>query len=348
MTDTSNRFGDPFSPMHGTWYLLLFVVAAVIAGYIGAQVKRTRRYERFANTELLDKIAPKRPTLVRHVPAAVLVAGLVFLTVALAGPTAVSQVAKNQATVILVMDISKSMAATDVKPTRVDAARAAAIKFIEGMAPTVQLGVVTFAGNAQPLVRPSTDHETAKKVVEQMIRLDKLDRQTATGEGIYTALQQIETIAGALGGKNHAPPARIVLVSDGKETAPDDLNAPRGAYAAARTAKEKHIPVCTVAFGTKSGRITLAGPDHTSETIDVPVDLDSLKKISDLSNSPGNSCRFFPAESQADLAQIYQSLNEDIGYEHVRAESSRVWALCGTLLVVGAAGASFFFNRALP
>ncbi|MGL6234595.1 MAG: VWA domain-containing protein [Segniliparus sp.] len=343
MTDTSNRFGNPFSPMHGMWYLLLFVVAAVLAGYIGTQVMRKRRYERFANTELLDKIAPKRPKLVRYVPAAVLLAGLLFLTVALAGPTAVSQVAKNQATVILVLDISKSMAATDVKPSRVDAARAAAIKFVDGMAPTVQLGVVTFAGNAQPLVRPSTDHETAKKVIDQMIRPDKLEKQTATGEGIYTALQQIETIAGALGGKNHAPPARIVLVSDGKETVPDDLNAPRGAYAAARTAKEKHIPVCTIAFGTKSGKITI-----DNQVDEVPVDLESLKKISDLSNSPGNSCRFFPAESQADLAQIYQSLNEDIGYEHVRSESSRIWALCGTLLVAGAAGASFFFNRALP
>jgi Ca-activated chloride channel family protein len=343
MNDTSNKFGDPFSPMHGMWYLLLFVVAAVLAGYVGAQILRRRRYQRFANTELLDSVAPKRPGLARHIPAAVLLAGLVFLTVALAGPTAVSQVAKNQATVILVLDISKSMAATDVKPSRVDAARAAALKFVDGMAPTVQLGVVTFAGSAQPLVRPSTDHETAKKVIEQMIRADKLEKQTATGEGIYTALQQIETIAGALGGKNHTPPARIVLVSDGKETVPDDLNAPRGAYAAARTAKEKHIPVCTVAFGTKSGKITI-----DNQVDEVPVDLDSLKKISELSNSPGNSCRFFPAESQAELAQIYQSLNEDIGYENVRSESSRIWALCGTVLIAGAAGASFFLNRGLP
>ena len=147
------NFAQPF------WLALGIIVLALGIGYLIAQ-RRTRRHTmRFANLELLEKVAPRRPGRWRHLPTALVLVGLVLLTVALAGPTADTKEARNRATVMLAIDVSLSMEATDVAPNRLAAAQEAATQFVDDLTPGVNLGIVSFAGIATVLVSPTTDRD---------------------------------------------------------------------------------------------------------------------------------------------------------------------------------------------
>ena len=139
------------------WFLLLIVVAAIVVGYVVVQRMRHKRTMRFTNLALLERVVPKRQGWVRHVPAIVLVIALMLLTTAMAGPTAEQRVPRNRATVMLVIDVSLSMEATDVRPTRLRAAQDAAKEFVTGLTPGINLGLIAFAGTATVLVSPTTD-----------------------------------------------------------------------------------------------------------------------------------------------------------------------------------------------
>ena len=136
---------------HPWWLGGVVLVVAVAVGYVLAQ-RRTRRHTvRFANLELLDRVAPRRPGRWRHLPPALLLVGLIGLTVAVAGPTAEAREPRNRATVMLAIDVSLSMEATDVAPNRLDAAKEAAKQFVDDLTPGVNLGVVSFAGSQTEL-----------------------------------------------------------------------------------------------------------------------------------------------------------------------------------------------------
>jgi Ca-activated chloride channel family protein len=172
------------------WLALLVLVAAVIAGY-GWTRRRARRYLlRFANLELLERVAPRHPGWPRHLAAVLLVLGLLLLTVGLAGPTANAQVPRNRATVMLVIDVSLSMNATDVTPTRLAAAQDAAISFVRQLTPGINLGVESFAGSATVLVSPTTDHDQAIRAIQTL----KLAESTATGDALAAALNAIDEV----------------------------------------------------------------------------------------------------------------------------------------------------------
>jgi Ca-activated chloride channel family protein len=139
------------------WLAAGVVVFALGVGYLLAQ-RRTRRHTmRFANLELLEKVAPRRPGRRRHLPTALVLTGLVLLSVALAGPTADAKEPRNRATVMLAIDVSLSIEATDVAPNRLAAAREAAGQFVDDLTPGVNLGIVSFAGIATVLLSPTTD-----------------------------------------------------------------------------------------------------------------------------------------------------------------------------------------------
>ncbi|WP_161927682.1 VWA domain-containing protein [Gordonia crocea] len=318
------------------WLLGLLVVAGLIGLYVYIQRKRTSRAMKFANLEILKTVTPKRTDRFRHVPFALLAVGLILLTVALAGPQADRKVPRNRATVMLVMDVSRSMNATDVAPSRIKAAQAAAKKFATELTEGINLGLISFAGTPTTLVSPTPDHNATKDAVDKL----QLDDKTATGEGIFAALDQIRTLNSLLGGDKGAPPAHIVLLSDGKQTVPESQDAPRGAFSAARKAKERGVPVSTISFGTQSGAVEIEG-----ERIPVPVDDASLKKISQLA-APGG--RFFTASSLEELNAVYSSLQEQIGYETTRGENSHPWVLAGTILALLGAVGALVLNQRLP
>jgi Ca-activated chloride channel family protein len=319
------------------WLLLLLVVAALGGGYWLLQRRRRRDVVRFTNLELLERVVPKRRGWVRHAPTALILVALALLTVALAGPTAEAKVPRNRATVMLVIDVSLSMQATDVAPTRLQAAQAAAKTFAERLTSGINLGLISFAGTAAVLVSPTTDREPVKHAIDGL----KLSESTATGEAVFAALQSIQSFSESLaGGAEGPPPARIVLMSDGKQTVPgpDGENEPRGAFTAARKAAEQKIPISTISFGTLLGRIELGG-----RSTPVAVDDASLREIAQISGGT-----FFTAASQEELQQVYATLGEQIGYETRRVDVSHAWLVAGTLLaMLGLAGA-VALGRRLP
>ncbi|MBW0134236.1 VWA domain-containing protein [Pseudonocardia abyssalis] len=324
------------------WLLLLVVVALLAAGYVVLLSRRRRDVVRFTNLELLDRVAPKRPGWHRHLPAVALITSLAVLTIALAGPQAEARVPRNRATVVLVIDVSLSMQATDVEPSRLAAAQSAAKDFADQLTPGVNLGLVAFAGTAAVLVSPTVERDPVKRAIDGL----RLSESTATGEAIFAALQSVETFSQAIAGTGEEgpPPARIVLMSDGKQTVPDSAGGapeeePRGSFTAARAAADAGIPVSGISFGTRYGTIEL----EPGESTPVAVDDASMRTIAELSGG-----QFFTAASEAELRQVYSELGEQIGYEVRRVDTSRPWLAGGVLLLVVGVGAGLALGRRLP
>jgi Ca-activated chloride channel homolog len=319
---------------HAWFFLFLFVVLAVAALYVVVQLARHRRMLRFANMELLESVAPKRPSRWRHLPAILLVLALLLFTVAMAGPTHDVRIPRNRAVVMLVIDVSQSMRATDVAPNRLVAAQEAAKQFADQLTPGINLGLIAYAGTATVLVSPTTNREASKSAIDKLQLADR----TATGEGIFTALQAIATVGAVIGGGDKPPPARIVLMSDGKETVPSNPDNPKGAYTAARTAKDQGVPISTVSFGTPYGYVEI-----NDQRQPVPVDDEMLKKIAELSG--GNS---YSASSLEQLKEVFTNLQEQIGYETRKGDASAGWLRLGAVVLALAALTAMLINRRLP
>ncbi|TXI43159.1 MAG: VWA domain-containing protein [Mycobacterium sp.] len=319
---------------HPWFFLFLLVVAGLVGLYVVVQVARQKRILRFANMELLESVAPKRPSRWRHLPAILLVASLVLLTVAMAGPQNDVRTPRNRAVVMLVIDVSQSMRATDVEPSRLAAAQEAAKQFADQLTPGINLGLISYAGTATVLVSPTVNREPTKLAIDKLQLADR----TATGEAIFTALQAIATVGAVIGGGDGPPPARIVLMSDGKETVPSNPDNPKGAYTAARTAKDQGVPISTVSFGTPYGYVEI-----NDQRQPVPVDEVMLKKIAELSD--GNH---YSAASLEQLKEVFSSLQDQIGYETVKGDASVGWLRLGALTLALAALAALLINRRLP
>jgi Ca-activated chloride channel homolog len=317
------------------WFLLFLVVVLGLIGlYIVVQLARQKRMLRFANMELLESVAPKRPSRWRHVPAILLVLSLLLLTVAMAGPTNDVRIPRNRAVVMLVIDVSQSMRATDVSPSRLAAAQEAAKQFADQLTPGINLGLIAYAGTATVLVSPTTNRDATKIAIDKLQLADR----TATGEGIFTALQAIATVGAVIGGGDAPPPARIVLMSDGKETVPSNPDNPKGAYTAARTAKDQGVPISTVSFGTPYGYVEI-----NNQRQPVPVDDEMLKKIAQLSGGEA-----YTASSLEQLKEVFTNLQEQIGYETRKGDASAGWLRLGALVLALAALAALLINRRLP
>ncbi|MHA6631700.1 VWA domain-containing protein [Pseudonocardia sichuanensis] len=326
------RFSQP------VWLLLLLVVAGLGVGYLLVLARRRRDTVRFTALELLEKVVPRTPGWPKHVPTAGILLALVLLTIGLAGPTAEGRVPRNRATVVLVIDVSLSMMASDVAPSRLAAAQAAAKTFVDDLPETINLGLVAFAGTAAVLVSPGTDRVPVQHAIDTL----RLSESTPTGEAIFAALQSVETFSGSLpGDREGPPPAHVVVMSDGKQTVPggeDAENQPRGAFTAARAAADSQVPVSTIAFGTVYGSIDLDG-----EQIPVAVDEPSMREVARLAG--GES---FSATSEGELRNVYAALGEEIGYETKQVDVSKPWLAGGTLATMAGLGSAFAFGRRIP
>jgi Ca-activated chloride channel homolog len=320
---------------HLWWFVLfLVIVAALVAVYFAAQAARRRRLQQFANTDLLDTVAPQRPSRWRHVPAALLGISLLLCTIAIAGPTHDQRLPRNRAVVVLAIDVSQSMKATDVDPNRLKAAQDASKKFVDELTPGINLGVIAYAGTATVLVSPTTNRDASRRAIDNLQVADR----TATGEAIFTALSSIATVGAVIGGGDKPPPARIVLFSDGKETVPSNPDNPKGAFTAARTAKDQGVPISTISFGTATGSVEV-----NNERVPVPVDDKMMKRVAELSG--GES---YTAANIGELNKVYSTLQDQIGYETVRGEATTGWLRLGALVAALAALASLLINRRLP
>ncbi|MDQ2791539.1 MAG: hypothetical protein DLM60_03800 [Pseudonocardiales bacterium] len=317
------------------WFLLLIVVAALAVGYVWMQRRRRRQVLRFANLAMLERVAPKRQGWYRHLPVALLLGALVLFTIALAGPTAEQKVPRNRVTVMLVIDVSLSMRATDIEPTRIAAAQREAKRFVHDLTPGVNLGLVSFAGSATVLVSPTTERVSMMRAIDNL----KLAEATGTGEAIFAALSSIAAFGAVVPDVQGPPPARIVLLTDGKQTVPTpDGDDSRGGFTAARAAAAAKVPISAISFGTAYGQVEING-----ERQPVPADDDSIRRIADLSGG-----QFYDAASAGQLSDVVSTLGEQIGYETKRADASKPWLIAGTLATIVAAAGALAIGQRLP
>lgn len=313
------------------WVLVVVVLLVALYGFM--QTRRKVYAARLASADLLDSVVPRRSGWRRHAASSVILAALVVLSVGFAQPTRVVRVPRERATVIVAIDVSLSMEAADVAPDRLQAAQEAATTFIAGLPPTLNVGIVGFAGTASVLLPPTTDRATAARVIANL----QLAESTAIGEAIFTSLDALLSVPPDENGDR--APARIVLLSDGVTTVgrPDEL--------AIQAAQQAQIPVSTIAFGTEDGFIVYDNPETEAveaETIPVPVGGESLRQIAD-----GTGGAFFTAESVDELDSVYENIGSAIGFEDAEREITDWFIGIGLGLLVAASFLSLLWFQRL-
>jgi Ca-activated chloride channel family protein len=308
------------------WLLLLVPVLALAVAYVWQQRRQSRYAVRFASLPMLERLAPRRPGWRRHVPAALLLLAFVGLALAVARPEADVRVPRKNATVIVAIDVSISMRATDVEPSRLQAASAAARRFVEGLPDEINVGLVTFSGSTAVRAAPTTDHEEVENALSSLT----LSTRTAIGEGVFTSLGEIAATAAKYGQKK--VPATVVLLSDGTNTTG---RTPQEAAAAAR---EAGVPVSTIAYGTQTGTVELDG-----QLVPVPVDTETLATLAEETDG-----RAYTAQTSDELNGVYDDIRSSVGFRSEHREITQWFAGLALLLGLAAAGLSLRWFSRLP
>jgi Ca-activated chloride channel family protein len=299
--------------------LLLLAVAALAIGYLVIGRRRSRYALRFSSVELFDGVAPDRPGWRRHLPAAMVLAGLATLVIGTARPALAEEIPAEMATVIVALDSSLSMKAKDVNPHRLAAAQDAADRFLDLVPPTVRVGLVTFDAQARVAMAPTTDRIALRRAIDRI----KLGEGTAIGEAIFTSLEELQA-------DGEDVPGGIVLLSDGETTAG------RSGREAAEEAASRSVPVTTIAFGTPGGTVTIGG-----QTIPVPADREALRSIAE--RTGGQSFDAFTAD---EVVKVFEQLGSQIGTTFEQHEiGDRFAGLALGLLLAAGLGSLFWFAR---
>lgn len=315
---------------------LLGLVVVVLAAFAyGLVQRRRRRYVvRFTNLDLLENVVADSPRWRRHVPAALALLALAALVVGMARPQVAVAVAREEATVILAMDSSGSMTATDVAPDRMTAAREAASSFVEGLPKGFRVGVVSFSNEADVVVPPTADRDEALRGLSTLAA----DNGTALGDAIARSVDLGVTslddqLAAA---KADDTPVVVLVLSDGANTTGDFEP-----LEAAQKAVDANVPVYTVALGTDAG--TVQGPDGYGgmRTIRVPPDPETLSQVAETTGG-----KFFEAADEDALRSVYDEIGSQVGVDHEQRELTAIFTAAGALLLLlGAALSTLWFGR---
>lgn len=305
---------------------LLLAVAALVTAYVLVARRRASYAVRFTDLDLLASVAPRRPGWRRHVPAGLLVLALAALVVAVARPVGLVDVPRERATVVVALDTSLSMQATDVAPDRDAAARAAATDFVEGLPERYNVALVSFSGVARLVVPPTMDHAAVARAVQDL----SLGEGTAIGEAVFASLSAVDLVpADGAGG---AVPARVVLLSDGTNTVGRDVAAAVGA------ARGAGVPVSTIAFGTQQGEVLIEGT-----VVPVPVDVPALRAL-----ATGTGGQAYRAESASDLSDVYDDIGSSVGTTVEEREVTASWTGAGLAAALLAAGLGLLWGTRFP
>ena len=308
--------------MRFDWPLALVALAVLpvlVALYLDRDRRRVASQASFGNPDLLPNVIDRSPGRLRYLPPITLLVALVFLIVGVARPHATVKVPREEATIILAIDVSRSMKANDVQPTRLDAARVAAKTFLDQVPEKFQVGVVTFATRAAVGVAPTTDRDLVNASLDTL----KPGEGTAIGDAVALSLR-----VGRPQEKGaHVPPRAIVLISDGAQDGgrikPTD---------AAQQAKRQGVPVYTVLVGTPDGVVQESLPGGLRRIIHVPPSPETLQQVA--SDSGG---QFFTALDTTQLSKVYENLGSRLGKRSEDREITDVFAAvaAGLLLVSG-------------
>jgi Ca-activated chloride channel family protein len=329
------------------WWLL--VVPVLVAAYVAWLRRRKKGAVRYSSLALVKEAIGPGDRIRRHLPPAILLLSLIVMIVAMARPTARITLPSQQQTILLAIDVSLSMGATDVDPNRLTAAQAAAKAFVEERPPNARIGIVAFGATASLVQPPTEDKESLLEAIDRF----QLQRGTATGSALYVALAtlfpdagiDLESLVypgGLYGGGSRArrldppgtkgepkkvnpvPPGSnttsvIILMSDGRRTTgPDPLDA-------ATMAADRGVRVFTVGFGTAAGG--LIGFEGWS--VYVRLDEETLKAVADVTRG-----EYFYAGTSADLRKVYQNLNSRLVLEKKSLEITSLIAAAAALVLV--------------
>ncbi|HEU5160365.1 MAG TPA: VWA domain-containing protein [Streptosporangiaceae bacterium] len=319
---------------------LLALVPLVLAVYVLLQLRRRQYTLRFTNLDLLAQVAPKHPGWRRHVAAVLFLIAIIVMIVGWARPASSVKVPRDRATIMVAIDVSLSMKATDVPPTRFDAAKSAAKTFIQNLPLRFNVGVVGFAGSANVIAAPSADREAAIASIDQL----QLDKRTAIGEAVFTSLQAIRSFdatnggpgAGASGGagapRPDPPPAHVVLLSDGDNTTG------RSVPEAIQGAVSSKVPVSTIAFGTPYGTVEIDG-----EITPVDVNKEALRTLAEQTNG-----KAYEAADGSELSEVYRHIGSSLGFRTEHREVAARFSGIALLFALAAGGASLAWFARLP
>jgi Ca-activated chloride channel family protein len=309
--------------------LALAILPPLVALYVMRERRRTEDAASFVSPALLPNVVDRKPGIRRHLPVALMLVALAALIVGVGRPRADVTVRREEATVILVIDTSRSMGATDVKPTRLGAAQNAAYAFLDKVPKKFRVGIVSFASRAIVALPPTDNRELAHTAVGLL----------HTGEG--TALGDAVVLAASLGQRQRTsdgvvPPTSILIISDGA----NDGGRIRPLVAAQR-AKKLKVPVYAVVLGTKDGIVEHKLTGGYTEQIKVPPSPSTLQLIARTTGG-----QFFTATSSSTLSKVYDQLGSRLGHKKVSREVTDVFAGgSALLLLVGGTMSALWFRR---
>jgi Ca-activated chloride channel family protein len=318
------------------WFLL--VVAGLAVAYVLVLRWRTKAAVRFTQVDLLDEIAPERPNWRRHVVAALQLIGLTAAVIAMARPVDRStERTKSEGRILVAFDVSLSMEADDVAPSRFESARAAAREFIDEVDDNVEVGLVSFSGVVDVAVNPTLDRSALDRGLDRL----ELDESTAIGDALSTSTRLLVNSAEEDNNREQADdvaPGVIVLLSDGETTVG------RLTSEGAQEAADAGVPVFTIAFGTESGVIT---DPISGDSVPVPVRPADLELVAETTGGAA-----FEAATGSELAdaydQIQASLGETLGEEiEIVKELTWRWAMGAFGLLAMAWGLSLLWLRGM-
>lgn len=284
------------------WALL--AIPVLLALYLIVLRRRNRTGMRFPNTGVLAAVVRPQPQWKRHLAVVMTLCSLASVTFAWARPMGTEKVPRERATIVVGIDNSVSMTATDVDPSRLAAAKTQATTFINSLPAGFNVAVVTVSGHPRVVMPPSTDRATTARAISALGTEDS----TAIGDALKESLAAIKQAPGA---KESDPvPAAVVLLSDGGNTDGTDPMTQANAAASAK------VPVYTIAFGTSTGYVDVDGQRER-----VAPDTGLLSRIAQRTKA-----RTWTAESAGDLKQVYQDVHSSVGYEEVKKEITAEWA----------------------
>jgi Ca-activated chloride channel family protein len=311
------------------WGLLIVPIGLLV--YWLVQRRRNKYAARFTNLDLLANIVDASPGRRRHLPALLALASLAALVVAMARPQAVVAVPRDDATVVLTMDSSASMTATDVQPTRLDAAKSAASSFLDKLPDRFRVGLVSFSSSVQVLEEPSDDRDAVRTSLKGI----ESDVGTALGDAIVTSvgLAPDRTEQEKLSGGK--PLFAVLLLSDGaNSTGSEPLNI-------LDDAKKAGVPIYTIALGTDEGTVDITNDVGVTETLAVPPDRATLQKVAEETGG-----RYFEAPTEADLQAVYDEIGSQVSWEDEQRELTAAFAGAGAVfLLLGAGLSALWFGR---
>jgi Ca-activated chloride channel family protein len=315
----------------------LLAVPLAVGAYLVFNRSRGRYAERFTNPALLPNVVDRSPGWRRHVPIALLLVGLTVLLVGAARPRALVDVKRENATIVLAIDTSRSMEAVDVRPSRMEAIKVAALKFVRELPSKYRVGVVDFATQASVAAPATRNRALVEKAVERLTP----GGATALGDGIVTAVNVGRAVPRDAAGKGHppvVPPATVIVFTDGLQEGGEV-----SAADALKRAIQLHVPINTVLVGTPYGIVRVPRVGGFVQFIRVPADASELKTISKLSHG-----RFYVGPRTADLKPVYTELKSRIGKTPKKEELSFAFGLGAVAFLLAGAALSAVWLRRVP